>query len=404
MTIALELPKLRSDQSAIVAHPSKIKVLAMGRRWGKTVTGGVVTLNVLRQHGRAAWIVPAYKNGRALWRYAAGVCAPLVQAGYMDVSKSERVITTHAGGFFGIYSAENIDSIRSEAFNLVVGDEAARITEEGWQDAVRPTLADAEGDELLISTPKGKNWFYTEFIKGKSGSDGYASWTAPSSANPMPQIKRAYELARTRVPERTFLQEWNAEFVEDGVLFRGVTTATVLQTKEPEEGHTYIIGVDWGRTADATVFCVLDADTKQQVKLDRMTDTDYASQRLRLKALSIRYNNARVLAEANSIGQPNIEALQNENISIMGFTTTNATKAQIIQALELAFEQETIKLINNDIQIAELMSFQAEKLPSGLIRYGAPEGMHDDCVMALAIAWHGINYGKLETAENPFYD
>jgi hypothetical protein len=120
-----------------------------------------------------------------------------------------------------------------------------------------------------------------------------------------------------------------------------------------------------------------------------MTDTDYASQRLRLKTLSERYNNAPVIAEANSIGQPNIEALQQMGVSVTGFMTTNITKAQIIQELELAFERGEILLLKNDVQTNELLAFQSEKLPSGLVRYSAPEGIHDDCVMALALAWHG---------------
>ena len=73
------------------------------------------------------------------------------------------------------------------------------------------------------------------------------------------------------------------------------------------------------------------------------------------------------------------------------FTTTNATKTNIIQALELACEREEIKLLDNEIQTGELMSYQSEKLPSGLIRYGAPSGMHDDTVMALALAWSGLD-------------
>jgi hypothetical protein len=132
----------------------------------------------------------------------------------------------------------------------------------------------------------------------------------------------------------------------------------------------------------------MDVTDKKQSFLDRMTDTDYASQRIRLKALSQKYNNALVLAEANSIGQPNIEALQIMDVPVSGFQTTNATKAQIIQALELAFEREEIKIINDKQQTMELMAYQSEKLPSGLVRYNAPEGMHDDTVMALALAWH----------------
>jgi hypothetical protein len=40
--------------------------------------------------------------------------------------------------------------------------------------------------------------------------------------------------------------------------------------------------------------------------------------------------------------------------------------------------------------VGELEAYEAERLPSGLLRYGAPEGMHDDCVMSLALAWQGV--------------
>jgi hypothetical protein len=50
------------------------------------------------------------------------------------------------------------------------------------------------------------------------------------------------------------------------------------------------------------------------------------------------------------------------------------------------------------------MAYESEKLPSGLIRYGAPDGMHDDTVMALAIALYGISRGSVEIIENPFFN
>jgi phage FluMu gp28-like protein len=207
-------------------------------------------------------------------------------------------------------------------------------------------------------------------------------------------IQRAYELAKTRLPERTFGQEWNALFLEGGTIFRRVRDASTLQPQEPVTGGQYVIGVDWGRSNDATVFCVLDTVNKQQMWLDRMTDTDYATQRVRLVALAQRYNNAHIIAETNSMGQPNIEALYNMGASITPFTTTNASKAQAIQGLELAFERGEITLLNDELQINELTAYQSEKLPSGLMRYGSPEGLHDDTVMALAMAWNGI---KAET-------
>ena len=91
--------------------------------------------------------------------------------------------------------------------------------------------------------------------------------------------------------------------------------------------------------------------------------------------------------EQNSIGQPQIEELQRMGVPASGFITTNQTKAQIVDALALAFEQDKIKIPNDPTLISELMAYQSEKLPSGVLRYSAPEGMHDDCVIALALAW-----------------
>jgi hypothetical protein len=214
----------------------------------------------------------------------------------------------------------------------------------------------------------------------------------------MPTIQKAFGLAKARVPERTYLQEWMAQFVDDGSIFRNVHELASLSPSEPVAGHQYVIGADWGRTNDATVFSVLDVTTKEQVFLDRMTDTDYATQRLRLQALSQKYLDAVVIAETNSIGQPNIEALQIMDVPVYGFTTTNATKAQVIQALELAFERKEFQLLKHDVQTTELMAYESEKLPSGLIRYTAPEGMHDDTVMALALAWYGATSGAQWTS------
>lgn len=364
----------------------------MGRRWGKTILGGVVGLNVFRQGGRAAWIVPQYRNGRALWRFVMDVCPPLVQAGIVQISNSERVATSIYGGFFGIYSADNIDSVRNEAFHLVIGDEAARINGEGWQAAVRPTLADTDGDELLISTPVGKNWFYDEWMRGQSGSDGYMSWRAPSSANPNPNIQRAYQKAKERLPERVFMQEWDAQFVEDGAIFRNVYTLSRLAPQPPEDGHVYVIGVDWGRTEDATVFCVLDVHERKQVHLEVLYDVDFATQRERLIALARRYNNAHCVVETNSIGSPQFEELKRSGlVSVSGFDTDNARKAAIIDELQLAFENESITLLDNEMQKSELVAFSAVRLPSGLVRYSAPSGKHDDTVMALAIALYACN-------------
>jgi len=83
-----------------------------------------------------------------------------------------------------------------------------------------------------------------------------------------------------------------------------------------------------------------------------------------------------------------IETLAQEGLAIQPFLTTNASKAQIIDALALAFETGKISIPNDPALIAELLAYESERLPSGLIRYGAPDGLHDDRVMSLAIAYY----------------
>jgi len=389
----MALPMLRTDQHKILMHPAKTKVLSMGRRWGKSVLGGVICMNVLRQHGRVAWIVPTYKNGRGLWRLSKLLAQPVRQ--YLDISKTERMITTHRGGSFGIYSADNIDAIRGEWFHLVVLDEAARIGEDDWADAIQPTLADADGDAILISTPKGKNWFWKEWVKGQAPNAFIKSWQAPSADNPNPKIQQAAARARESSPDRTYQQEWLAQFVDDGSVFRGVLASATAQPTPRQDGHTYVMGCDWGKYNDYTVLTVIDATEHRMVALDRFNQIDYRLQLERVKVLAERYGPDVIVAEKNAMGDPIIEQLYYEHgLPIQPFVTTNQSKAKIIDALSLAFERQTLAILNDPILVGELQAYEATRLPGGLLRYSAPEGMHDDCVVSLALCWHGAQWAN----------
>lgn len=380
----------------IAAHPAKVKVVCMGRRWGKTMMAGSVALSCAAHGAAVAWIPPTYKNARPLWRFAEQMTAPVSKR--LRINRTDRTIEFPGGGWLGIYTADNPVGILGEAFDLVILEEAARIAEDVWSETIMPTLADRDGRAMLISTPRGRNWFWREYQAGLADGKTQASFTAPSNANPMPQIQRAFEMARTRVSERTFRQEWEAQFLDDGggVFRRVQEAATIPQAIEPIAGHQYVIGVDWARSTDSTWFCVIDATTHENVLNDRMTGTDYQIQRSRLLALHNRYYHAPVLAEYNSIGGPQLEALQNMGVTINGFVTTNATKAQIIDALALAFEQEQINICNDPILIGELQAYESKRSSTGLVTYNAPDGMHDDGVIALALAWYASSTNQVQ--------
>ena len=371
-------------QVEVHEHPARFKVLAAGRRWGKTRLGVNECLDVAAQGGRAWWVAPSYKTSEVGWR-------PLRRIGGKigaEIRKVERTINLPGGGSVQVRSADDPNSLRGEGLDFVVLDENAFMKEESWTEALRPALSDRRGKALFISTPKGRNWFWRLFQQGLSDGGDVAAFQYPTSTNPY-IAPDEIEAARKSLPERIFRQEYLAEFLDDagGVFRRVMEAATAIEQVTPEEGHEYVLGVDWGQMVDFTVIMVLDITDKQVVYMDRFNKIDYIIQSNRLKTLVNRYKPTTVIAEVNSMGQPIVERLLDDGLPIQPFTTTNATKAEVIRGLQTAFENGELRILNDPILIGELQAYEQERSPSGLWKFGAPEGMHDDTVIALALAW-----------------
>jgi len=93
------------------------------------------------------------------------------------------------------------------------------------------------------------------------------------------------------------------------------------------------------------------------------------------------------LVELNSIGSPNFEALQPDCPNLRGFETTGASKSPLIQSLALALERTEAQWLNDPVGKAELMAYESKISPqTGRVSYSAPEGQHDDTVIARALA------------------
>ena len=337
-----------------------------------------------------AWCAPTYKMLTDDWQNLCNTLAPVVQRR----SEQEKRLILINGGVLDFWSLDHPDAMRGRKYARVVVNEAAFVPGlmQAFNLIIRPTLIDLKGDGYFVGTPKGHNDYWNLF--NQTGED-WAHWQMSSYGNPYIPSSELDSL-KTTMLERAYQQEILAQFLEDGGgIFRRVQSAAIAKRLESGvSGKQYVIGADWGRSNDATVFAVLDAQSEECIMIDRMTDTDFAAQRIRLIALAQRFNQAAVLVETNSIGQPQLEELQRMGLSVQGFQTTNASKAQIIDSLALGFEQDRIKIIDDPVLVSELMAYQSERLPSGLLRYGAPDGMHDDTVIALALAWWGGVAGK----------
>jgi phage terminase large subunit-like protein len=134
--------------------------------------------------------------------------------------------------------------------------------------------------------------------------------------------------------------------------------------------------------------------TGEMAFMDRFNRVDYSVLEDRLEAIYNRFNLDTMTIEDNSIGKGVIDHLRNRGLTLNTFTTTNSTKHAAVTALQSAFEHGRIKIINDPVLVGELQAFEAKRNNSGTFSYSAPEGLHDDCVMALAIAWQGLEGGK----------
>jgi len=314
-----------------------------------------------------------------------------IQIDGATIREGDHLAKIPGAGIIQVKSADRPDSLRGEGLDFCVLDECAFMREEAWSEALRPALSDRQGGAMFISTPKGRNWFWRLYQRGQDEHEpDWASWQRPTSENPFIPAQEIAD-AKRDLPERIFEQEYLAEFKDDaGGVFRRVMDAATAQEQGPIEGHQYIAGVDVAAMSDFTVISVMDVAAKRMVYLDRFSRVEYETLEDRLAALHERYRLSSMIVEANSIGQPVIDHLVARGIPARPFTTTNVTKHEIITALQSAFEHGEITILSDKVLIAELQAFEMERLKSGLVRYGAPQGMHDDCVMSLALAWQAV--------------
>ncbi len=371
-------------QDEVHQDSHRFKVLAAGRRWGKTRLGVLECIDKASSGGIAWWVAPSYKTSEAGWRPLTQICArhPAVR-----VLKAEKTILFPSGGLVAVRSSEVFDNLRGEGLDLVVLDECAFQKPEVWTEVLRPALADKKGSALFISTPNRCNWFYDLFNQSLIHPQTWRSWQFPTASNPFIDPSEI-DLARRSTTDEIFRQEYLAEFIQEyGSVFRNIEAVSTLPLDMPKMDHHYIAAVDVATASDYTVITVLDLNTKEQVHLSRFNRVDYPELEARIAQIYRDWFLNLIIVEVNGIGRPVIDHLLECGLNVVPFVTTQASKSSIILGLKSALEHSHIRLLDHEIQKKELLSFEEKVSPNGSFSYSAPAGLHDDCVMALAMAW-----------------
>lgn len=394
----IRLPALHPAQAMVRQSPARFKVLSCGRRWGKTLLGSSLSLSVALQGGRAWWVAPTYKMTDPGWRAIAGLASQIPGA---RIRRGDKEVLIGRQGVVAVRSADNWTALKGEKLNHLTMDECAFIKEQAWTESLRPTLTDYHGSGMFISTPNGRNWFYRLFMLGQEGGNPiYQSWSMPTVSNPYIDPAEI-EAARFELPEAIFEQEYLAIFlVDEGTVFRNIDPCMIApldQTPADHEGHSIVGGIDWASHQDFTAVSLGCLTCRKEIDRDRFNKIDYLLQAARIRALWERWKVGTqfggFLGESNAMGEPIIQAMQDQGIPIIGFQTTYASKGQLIRGLSLVFERQSYQFQNDPTWTNELLLYEQKVSPvTGKRAYNAPSGFHDDTVIARALMIKAEDY------------
>jgi hypothetical protein len=315
-------------------------------------------------------------------------------------------------GFF-LLSGEDPDSLRGASYKYAAIDEAGRYPKDSY-DSVMTNLTDTDGVLFAISTPKphgkgqAENWFTQEYREGLRqavlglpfAERTNASWRVPTNANPLPAVQRRFQTMKEKFGESSyfFRTEYLGEVPEvDGTVFRRIAALHRSEPSEPIEGHVYCYGWDPALTRDASVVSIWDLAERREVHLERLPMNDWRAQLERLRFLVTTYHLSRGRFDASSLGgQVTLDQLRSLGIPGEPVSFNQHTKPEIVQALALAMEAEEPRFLNDDLARPEMEHYTYTVLASGVVRYHASDGSHDDHVTARMLAWWELTRGGLQ--------
>lgn len=380
--------RLHPGQLVVSQDPHRYRIAMIGRRWGKNVLG-IDEAQVAALKGQAVgWMEPGYKYLLEAWLDLTFRLRPAARR----ISEQDKRIELVTGGVIEMWTLDNPDAGRSRAYDLVIINEAGLCRDllAVWQQAIRPTLTDRAGRALFLGTPKGQSHdFSLLFRQAEQHPDEWATFRRPTTENPhipaqeVAAARREFEM-RGEPGVRAFLQEYEGVPADDGGNPFGLDAIRACTVPGMPLGEAVAFGWDFARSQDWTVGVGLSA-RYEVVAFHRWQGIPWGAQEQLIKT-----KNGTVPAWGDATRATDdavVEQLQYMGVPIMGFPFSLTSKQGLMQRLVVCIQQHKLR-IPEGLITRELETFGYEYTPHG-VRYAAPQGLHDDCVMALALAVYG---------------
>lgn len=395
-------PWMYPKQERAVFSDARYAVIEASTKTGKTV-GCMVWIAELAMAGRPGWnywwVAPIFAQAKiAFRRLKRALPRQLFRA-----NESELTITLANGAVIWFKGAENPDSLYGEDVYGAVIDESTRVREASWV-AVRSTITATRGPVRIIGNVKGrKNWAYKMARRAESGSPNmaYTKITAYDAVEAGILDLAEVEDARSLLTESAFRELYMAEPSDDEGNPFGGSDAIDACIKPLSSLPPAAWGWDLAKSQDWTVGIALDehGDVCQFLRFQKpwnatITDIDRATGRVP------------ALVDSTGVGDPVLESLQGRvshhttsNVSMLsnyeGYKFTQQSKQQLMEGLAIAIQQRAIGFPYGVIT-SELGDFEYVYTRTG-VKYSAPEGLFDDAVIALGLAWHKLGHQAVNT-------
>jgi len=381
------LPDLAQYQIDALFCPERFAFVEATTKAGKTA--GCIAWILWQLHEAPPnsvlrWIAPVYKQAQIAYdriRNILRVGAPPEADWEAKKHDMEIVIESRRIQFKG---GDDPDGLFGEDVFAAVIDEASRCKDGVWV-AVRSTLTATNGPARLIGNVKGrKNWAYKLGQQAKSGMPGwkYSKITALDAIDAGIISKEEVEAARAELPEIVFRELYLAEPADDGANPFGIEHIAAC-VKPISDKAPVVFGVDVARKQDWTVVYGLDEDGTV-CRFERFHGVPWQEC---IERIANTIGNVKTFVDATGVGDAVVDALHRRVSSVEGFLFTSKSKQQLMEGLAIAIQRHEIGYPAG-VTVDELEAFEFEYKSHG-VSYSAPEGMHDDCVCALALAVKG---------------
>lgn len=228
-------------QQEVYSAPERFKVVAAGRRCGKSrLAAWMLILNALQANrGHVFYVAPTQGQARdIMWGVLEELAHPIIANKHVNNMQIKLI----NGSTISLKGADRPDTMRGVSLKFLVMDEYADMKPSVWEEVLRPALADQKGHALFIGTPKGRNHFYELYKYAEiSGDETYKAWHFTSYDNPLLDPEEI-DVAKKSMSSYAFRQEFMASFEALGSeIFK--ESWVQFDDEEPDVGD-YFIAID----------------------------------------------------------------------------------------------------------------------------------------------------------------